>query len=428
MKKNFFFLLFLFVSFLNAQITIRGKVIDSKETPLIGASVYLNNTSIGTTTDDEGRFELTIKEGVYELIVSYLGYETLQYQLDTSKPNKPLTFKTKPSANLLDEIVLNNKKYSKEERAYFMARFKKSFIGRTNFAKRCKILNPDVIRFDYNELSHVLEAYVTEPIEILNKDLGYKIYYDLIHFELTNSRISYLGYTRYVKLKGGRGKQKKWKKNRRRAYNGSQMHFVRSVMNNTFSQEGFIIDQSKKVPNPERPSDSVIKRTRQYLRSIKGLGKPTGLVISSKNSTVSLATDKVKNVTPSKKTTNSKSFDLKRDSALAILRKSHLKKLIKVPLKKKLSQNDFVIQSGNRMAVKFQHYLDIRYLNEEEEDNYRRGPGKLKHQASSLTLFTEYVELDKAGIFIQPLDVFVEGYWSYEKIADLLPLDYNPKD
>ena len=129
MKKNFFFLLFLFVSFLNAQITIRGKVIDSKETPLIGASVYLNNTSIGTTTDDEGRFELTIKEGVYELIVSYLGYETLQYQLDTSKPNKPLTFKTKPSANLLDEIVLNNKKYSKEERAYFMARLKNLSLG-----------------------------------------------------------------------------------------------------------------------------------------------------------------------------------------------------------------------------------------------------------------------------------------------------------
>ncbi|MBL4605515.1 MAG: carboxypeptidase-like regulatory domain-containing protein [Flavobacteriaceae bacterium] len=423
MKKHLFLLFFFLftVTFISAQITIQGKVLDSQNKPLEGASVYLNNTSIGTTTNDEGKFELVIKEGVHEIIVSYLGYETLQYQLDTSKPNKPLTFKTRASANLLDEIVLNNKKYSKEKRAHFMSRFKRSFIGRTNLSKRCRILNPEVIQFDYNELSHVLEAYVSKPIEVLNKDLGYKIYYDLIHFELTHNKITYLGYTRYVKLKGGRGKQRKWKKNRLRAYNGSQMHFIRSIMNNTFSKEGFIVDQSKRIPNPERPSDSVLKKTRKYLRNLQVQGKPTGIVISSKNTSVSFATDKNKGI-------SSTALEFKRDSALFILRKARLKKLINMPVKKKLSQGDFVIRSGYSMAIKFQYYLDIRYVNEEEEDNYRRGSAKLKHQASILTLFTEYVELDKAGIFIQPLDVFVEGYWSYEKIADLLPLDYYPEN
>ena len=417
MKKYLFFLLFITATYVNAQITIRGKVVDSKNNPLEGAAVYLNSTSIGTTTDDEGAFELLINDGVYELIVSYLGYETLQYQIDTSKPNKPLTFRTRASANLLDEIVLNSKQYSKEERAYFLSKFKKSFIGRSSLSKNCKILNPDVIQFEYNELSHVLEAYVRKPIEILNKDLGYLIYYDLVHFELTSTKINYLGYTRYKKLKGSKRKQRKWDKTRLKAYNGSQMHFIRSVMNNTFTKEGFVIDQSKKIPNPKRPSEEVLKKTRNYFKTISGGVSPNGITISNKNSSV--------NFTP-KTSTKVTSLDFKRDSALSIIRDGRLSPFIKVPLKKKLHLNDFVIRSGNKMAVQFQHYLDIRYLKEEEEGNYRRGPGKLKHQASSLTLFTKYVEIDKSGIFIQPLDAFVEGYWSYEKIADMLPLDYLP--
>ena len=42
-------------------------------------------------------------------------------------------------------------------------------------------------------------------------------------------------------------------------------------------------------------------------------------------------------------------------------------------------------------------------------------------------LFAENVLLDPSGIFIEPLDVFTEGYWGYEKIADALPLDYIPE-
>ena len=78
------FTLFIILGFNNyAQTRISGKVIDTNNIPLIGAAVYLNNTSIGTTTDDLGEFELYIKEGIYDLIVSYLCYETIKYQIDT---------------------------------------------------------------------------------------------------------------------------------------------------------------------------------------------------------------------------------------------------------------------------------------------------------------------------------------------------------
>lgn len=34
--------------------------------------------------------------------------------------------------------------------------------------------------------------------------------------------------------------------------------------------------------------------------------------------------------------------------------------------------------------------------------------------------------IDKKGILLSPLDVLYEGYWSYEKFANSLPLDYIP--
>jgi hypothetical protein len=67
-------------------------------------------------------------------------------------------------------------------------------------------------------------------------------------------------------------------------------------------------------------------------------------------------------------------------------------------------------------------------MNEKEEYNFRRGPNRLDYQASKLVLYTESVLLDKSGIFIEPLDIFMEGYWGYEKTADALPLDYIPSD
>jgi len=73
--KKLLILFFLLNGFINnAQTRISGKVLDSNNHPLIGAAVYLNNTSIGTTTNDLGEFELFIKAGVHDLIISYLGY------------------------------------------------------------------------------------------------------------------------------------------------------------------------------------------------------------------------------------------------------------------------------------------------------------------------------------------------------------------
>ena len=66
-------------SLLFSQVTTRisGSVLDEFENPLPGATVYLQNTTIGTTTDAEGFFTIEgVQPGTYNLVASYVGFES----------------------------------------------------------------------------------------------------------------------------------------------------------------------------------------------------------------------------------------------------------------------------------------------------------------------------------------------------------------
>tara|TARA_R110002073_G_scaffold108336_5_gene243450 strand:+ start:19084 stop:20343 length:1260 start_codon:yes stop_codon:yes gene_type:complete len=416
--RTLFFIFFLAIIVqVSAQIRIKGKVLDEKDTPLEGASVYLNNTTKGTTTDNLGEFELLINEGVYDLIVSYIGYQTLQYQIDTKKPNKPFVFKTIPMTNMLDEIVLNKRKYSAEDRAYFLSRFKQNFLGKTELSKECTITNLDAIQFNFNHSTRILEAFANEPIEIINKGLGYKISYNLVHFELTPTKIVYQGYSKYEDLKGSKRKKRKWNKNRLVAYKGSKMHFIRSVLKGVFYEEGFIVDEYQRIPNPDRPSDSIIQETRKYLNTFSS---SVGAFKITSNMSINIKDDRTKEVDRIKRK--------KRDSALAIIRQSRYEKFVDKKLRENLTEKDFIIRTKNLVTMKYDHLLYVKYMNEKEEYNFRPGPNRLDYQLTKLILLSKSVILDKAGVFIDPLDVFTEGYWGYEKTANALPLDFTPKE
>ncbi len=57
--------------------TIRFVVTDAvSRDPIIGASIAIDGTNIGTTTDDQGVGYLTVDVGVDVVIVSYVGYST----------------------------------------------------------------------------------------------------------------------------------------------------------------------------------------------------------------------------------------------------------------------------------------------------------------------------------------------------------------
>lgn len=93
----------LFMSnFLIAQ-QISGVVTDTDGLAVIGASVLANGTTVGTVTDIDGSFSLNVPDGVEEITVSYLGYQSQTIQLNgQTNFNVSLT----SDNQLLDEVVV----------------------------------------------------------------------------------------------------------------------------------------------------------------------------------------------------------------------------------------------------------------------------------------------------------------------------------
>ena len=82
---------------------ISGKVVDSKTgEPLVGATIQLRGTSQGAVADFDGNFELDNK-GDYILIVTYLGYVTLEVPSQSN-----LTISLVPDQNILNEVVITS--------------------------------------------------------------------------------------------------------------------------------------------------------------------------------------------------------------------------------------------------------------------------------------------------------------------------------
>lgn len=86
--KKFYFLLLATITIVfsaQAQTLIKGNVTDTKKDPVIGASVFIKDSSVGTITDVNGDFQFEVPAGTINpvLIVSLIGYTTEEFPLGT---------------------------------------------------------------------------------------------------------------------------------------------------------------------------------------------------------------------------------------------------------------------------------------------------------------------------------------------------------
>ena len=74
--------IFLLIS-LNLSAQITGTVKDANNQPLPFVNVIIENTYKGTTTNDDGYYELNISEkGTYTIVFSYLGFKTKKEKIN----------------------------------------------------------------------------------------------------------------------------------------------------------------------------------------------------------------------------------------------------------------------------------------------------------------------------------------------------------
>lgn len=84
------FIFFTLFSSLNAQekVSLSGFVKDEGKNPVAVAAVAIENTSIGTYSDDNGYFEIKVKPGTYTILVSSVGYETSSQKISIKESRR----------------------------------------------------------------------------------------------------------------------------------------------------------------------------------------------------------------------------------------------------------------------------------------------------------------------------------------------------
>tara|TARA_R110000868_G_scaffold156380_1_gene383219 strand:+ start:4170 stop:5576 length:1407 start_codon:yes stop_codon:yes gene_type:complete len=113
MKKLLIIYQLFFVSLLYGQEPIKGTIVNlDTNIPVGDANIYINNTSIGTISNEDGQFVLMVPEKFkYEnFLFSALGFETQKRELFELQKDGSAIIKLIPNEILLDEIVITTNK------------------------------------------------------------------------------------------------------------------------------------------------------------------------------------------------------------------------------------------------------------------------------------------------------------------------------
>jgi predicted small secreted protein len=225
--------------------TFKGTVYDqSTDSTLSFAVVYISGTSIGTYTDINGNFELNISKcGSKPITISLIGY----YSVTLIEYNSNKTYKIYLSnkINELNEVVVKGKKGKWET---YLRIFKREFLGVSENASECDLLNEKDLRF-FNIYDTTLSAYSLKPLLIHNKALGYTITYYLDKFKYSfqkddkrifNETCFILGNYLFKDdlLTLSESERQTVEDRRKRAYLGSRMQFFRLLYIGNYNYKG----------------------------------------------------------------------------------------------------------------------------------------------------------------------------------------------
>ena len=85
--------------------TLSGTVISSADNqPIVGASIYVEGTNIGTTTDAHGNYTLTVPAATKTVTISFLGFDTKKIPLRDAQLFKLITLSD--ATNKLEDVVV----------------------------------------------------------------------------------------------------------------------------------------------------------------------------------------------------------------------------------------------------------------------------------------------------------------------------------
>ncbi|MDI1321370.1 MAG: carboxypeptidase-like regulatory domain-containing protein [Algoriphagus sp.] len=364
-ERNFQTVLFILLAFFSMESfgqTISGVVTDAKSgEPMPFTNVFLNNTTIGNTTNEKGEFKITGDlPKTLELVASFVGYITSSQQVSFSGKNQlTVNFKLEPLESMLSEVQLESRIDKKWERN--LKRFKDVFLALPDdtFAKQLEITNPWVLEFEdvkgEKGPNHV-RAFAQQALQIENDALGYHIEYNLQDYRLYKTGARYYGFVHYTPKASTDSVQSiTWDDNKETSYQGSTRHLLKSLLLSLVPEQGF----SLYTVNPA-PMDRI--RTN--------------------------------------------SFSVELGQSIEPLSEDSIRRI-------PLSNGNFRVIWPGRVEV---HYANKSWLNEYYIDVY--------NPISWITAPQGFFDIDRNGIPVNPTQLVLSGYMGRQRAGRFLPNDY----
>jgi hypothetical protein len=387
-KEHLYFFTFVFCwQFSFSQAIIRGRVTSEEaQKPVSSVSVYLNNTSIGTSTNEQGIFVLKgIPPGKFRLIVSCIGFATYDTLIDTHEISGAfiISLKRKPD-EMMGVAVLSDDPNGWEKWGRI---FTDIFIGTTPNSNDCHLENPKVLKFRLNS-DNTLTVYASKPLQVINSTLGYEIRYKLEEFEfnMNMNLVNYSGYAFFKDLELSNPKKAlKYEEERREIYTGSLLHFMRAFFSNQLTAEGFELRNLGNISNPEKD------------RAKKMIGQPAAYAADSSN---------------------------------------HFKKILRQPdsiISHQIISADsirFTVDS-TLIGLYFKDSLEVSFKLKAASYKYKSLYNIHKDETFPVSQFVfinrKPVYVLSSGYYYMPFDLKMTGYWAWwENMSTKLPYDYSP--
>ncbi len=385
-----------------AQVIITGRVLNQADTkPVANVNVFLSNATVGDKTASNGAFRLGgVKPGKYELVVSIVGFDTYKQPVVVGGANinipDILIF---PKTFALREVKIVPK--TDPSRAFYYDIFKKEFLGQSDLAKDCRILNPEMLDFAYDEKESKLTASSGDFLVIENQALGYRVKYLLANFtkeskDEERQKVHYEGSSLFENLEGSASQKREWQKRRQEVYEGSPKHFLRAVLNNRLEEEGFRVLQYAIYQNPQRPPDEIIDSKIKYFKELK--------IQTTKTS----------------------------DSLLSWEKKKRLKKTLTALMKFQLNKHDLVKTTDKKGIYALSCENDGLHITYHKNRRFTvatpiaRLNDPYNKDVTLLTFNEPSGYFGDNGVYLNPNAIVYSGAWTKLRMAELLPSDYEP--
>ncbi|WP_286746846.1 carboxypeptidase-like regulatory domain-containing protein [Roseivirga sp. UBA1976] len=357
------FLILFFIPFLAfSQYQIQGVVTDAETGETLPlATVFFAETTFGVTTDTEGRYTLSFSEPGSYEIVARF----VGYATYVAK------IRIEDERNVRLDITLKPQVLNlgsvvvvaREDKDWrrHMRLFKELFLGYSVNAAKCKILNEEAIDFYMDEEKNVLYAYAEEAIKVQNMGLGYDLEYYLEGF--------WVDYNSMLS-----------------SYVGFTVYREMEARN---SRQKGRWDEAREV---------AFRGSQQHFFRAAYAGK-----LEEEGFKVARVTDMERGIP---------------------------KNMTEVDLNELITKGQF--EFSRRLP--FNDYLHVTYLWESQSHEYIQIVSSLggavtrfAEQVSWISLVEgeDHIEFYSNGSVYNPLSFVSKGYWGFEKVADMVPINYK---